>query len=129
MVPLYYDSIKNCRWCKRNPHFWLQYAIAMLDKKDYPEAELYFQNAYSYLRETDDFNKIQIDNHYTCYLLENAINNQDGKYWESFKSTHDILTDSKYLKDKKYYPYKVGKLYEPFYRKYKVANTRGRWIL
>ena len=119
MVPLYYDSIKNCRWCKRNPHFWLQYAIAMLDKKDYPEAELYFQNAYSYLRETDDFNKIQIDNHYARYLLENAINNQDGNYWESFKSTHDILTDSKYLKDKKYYPYKVGKLYEPFYRKYK----------
>lgn len=118
LIPEYYDGIKNSKWCKYNPHFWLQYAIAMLNRKEYPEACLYFQNAYSYSRDKKSFNTIQIDNHYARYLLENAIENEDDNYWESFQKAHSILTDPLYLKDKKYYPYKVARFYLPFYKKY-----------
>lgn len=119
LIPTYYDNIKNCRWCRKNPHFWLQYAIAMLDQEDYPEASLYFKNAYALSKDDENFNRIQIDNHFARYLLENANKNDDDQYWESFIKAHQILTDPRYLKDKKYYPYKVGVLYQPFYEKYK----------
>lgn len=119
LIPEYYDKIKNCKWCRNNAHFWLQYAIAMLDQLAYTEALLYFKNAYAYANDDKFFNKMQIDNHFARYLLENAVRNNDEQFWESFNQAHRILTDPRYLKDKKYYPFKVGILYEPFYKKYK----------
>lgn len=47
LIPRFYDSIKSCIVCRHNPHFWLQYAIAMLEEHDFPVAKIYFDNAYS----------------------------------------------------------------------------------
>lgn len=119
LIPRFYDQIKQCNWCKNNPHFWLQYAIAMLEIDDFAAAEIYFENAYSYALNKADFAKIQIDNHYARFLLENAIKNDDVNFWESFSRAHEILVDSRYIKDKKYYPYRVAQNYLPFFYKYR----------
>lgn len=129
LIPDFYDNIKSCVVCRNNPHFWLQYAIAMLEDHDFPAAKIYFDNAYSYAKNKTQFNEVQIDNHYARFLLENAINNEDELFMESFQKAHTILTDPRYMKDKKYYPFKVARCYNPFYKKYKDSMDPQTLIL
>ena len=44
----YYEAIKNLEVARRNPLFWLQYAIACTVQEDFERAEKYFDTAYSF---------------------------------------------------------------------------------
>lgn len=114
----FYSNIKDCRICKSNPHFWLQYAIALLETKDFPSAGIYFKNAYSFASDKENFNRVQIDNHYARFLLESGIEYDDDHYLDSFLKAHTLLLNPQFMKETKYYPFKVAKLYLPYYEKY-----------
>lgn len=115
----YYDNIKECKSCKSNPHFWLQFAISKLAQGDYSMARAFFETAYSYAEKDSHFDPYQIDNHYARFLLENAINRGDiSDCMQAFEDAHKILTDPTHRNDVKYYPYRVGINYYPFYQKF-----------
>jgi tetratricopeptide (TPR) repeat protein len=67
----FYEGVKNLSATKRNPQFWLQYAIACLAFGKLERAELYFDAAYSLT--FDGYDTYQIDNHYSRLLLEKAL--------------------------------------------------------
>lgn len=124
-IVILFEDIRNCAFCESNPHYWLQYAIAKLGEQKYEEAKLYFDNAYSYARRRTGFDTYQIDNHFARYLLENVIyTSNDDEFFKAFVQAHSILTDRSHLKDTKYYPFKVARLYLPFYLKYKKRMTK-----
>lgn len=115
----YYESIKSMKSCRYNPHFWLQYAIVMLSERDYDRAKCYFDAAYKYGNDINDFDTYQIDNHYARYILSNEL--QSGSAitcMEAFKHAHAILIDTKHKMEVRFYPYKVARLYYPFYEKF-----------
>lgn len=115
----YYESIKSMKSCRCNPHFWLQYAIVMLSERDYSRAKCYFDAAYKYGNNINDFDTYQIDNHYARYILSNEL--QSGiatTCMEAFKHAHAILMDTKHKLEVRFYPYKVARLYYPFYEKF-----------
>lgn len=119
VITSFYEDIRECMFCHQNPHFWLQYAIAVMDDGDYRSAEIYFDNAYSYCKKRRDYDSFQIDNHYARYLLENgAINELDKDYMKVFRKANAIVTDRSHWKVQKYYPFKVARHYLEFVERY-----------
>lgn len=115
----YYEELKSLPSCRNNPHFWLQYAIVMLSERNYPQAKLYFDAAYGFGKELNDFDTYQIDNHYARYILENEIiSGSPDTCMEAFRNAHAILMDVKHKVEVRYYPYKVARQYYPFYEKF-----------
>ncbi len=115
----FFESIKNTEFCKKNPHFWLQYAIEKLSERDYSTARKYFNTAYSFANQLDGYDPYQIDNHYARYILESVVenDNHDGII-KDFLIAHNILIDPVHDKVVKYYPYRVAQRYLPFYEKF-----------
>lgn len=121
----FFEDVRQCAFCKNNPHYWLQYAIVKLDDRDFPLAETFFKNAYSYAAKKDSFDTYQIDNHYARFLLENEINGGDDRFcMDVFLKAHHILMDTKHDKDTKYYPFRVARNYKPFFTRFYKNMTR-----
>lgn len=121
----FFEQIRDCEFCRNNPHYWLQYAIVKLREPDYDMANMFFKNAYSFASKKPDFDTYQIDNHYARYLMENSTRNIDDKnFMKTVSRVQDILTEPSHLKDTKYYPFRVAQNYFPFYKKYKARMTK-----
>lgn len=112
----FYEGVKNLYSTRKNPQFWLQYAIACLAFGKLDRAERYFKDAYSFA--PSDYNTFQIDNHYARLLFEKAL---------IVPSVADVLIlvdeAKKIIFDQmntevRYYPYRVAlgffKCYERF---------------
>ena len=124
-IVILYEDIRDCGSCATNPHYWLQYAIAKLGEQKYDVAKLYFDNAYTFAKKMNGFDTYQIDNHFARYLLENVIyTNADDDFFKTFTQAHAILTDKHHQKDTKFYPFKVARLYLPFYQKFKAKMSK-----
>lgn len=121
----FFEKIRDCEFCKSNPHYWLQYAIIKLKEPNYEVAKKLFENAYAFAKKKTDFDPYQIDNHYARYLLENSINNiDDPEYMKTITQVQDILTEPGHLKRTKYYPFRVARNYYSFYEKYKAKMSK-----
>ena len=124
-IVVLFEDIRRCSFCEKNPHYWLQYAIAKLGEQKFDEAKIYFDNAYTFAKRKSGFDTYQIDNHYARYLLENVIYTDDcDEYFKAFRQAHTILTDKSHIKDTKFYPFKVARAYLPFYQKFKTRMTK-----
>ena len=126
----FFEEVRQCAFCQNNPHYWLQYAIVKLDDRDFPLAETFFKNAYSYAAKKDSFDTYQIDNHFARFLLENEIESGNDKTcMDVFLKAHRILMDTKHDKDTKYYPFRVARNYKPFYaRFYKNMSHKNKEV-
>jgi len=127
LISHYFEKIKNINYCKRNPHFWLQYAITRLSLKDYRNAKIYFDNAYSFGSQIPQYDTTAVDNHYARYLIENEIHeNNIDTAMKNFLVAHDILTDYN-NNSLKQYPYRVAINYRAFYDKfYKRLDNKSQ---
>ncbi len=123
-----YDSIGKLDFCRKNPHYWLQYAIVMLSQYKYQRANAYFKNAYSFAHEIPDFDTYQIDNHHARFILENEHEfGTNETCMNAFLQAHNILIDPKHKRDVRHYPYRVAQNYYPFYEKFfKGMNSEER---
>lgn len=120
----FFEQIRDTKFCKDNPHYWLQYAILKIDEADLILAEQYFQTSYSLARCRPGYDTYQIDNHYARYLLEKGkILDSTEPYMEYFMRAHQILTDPSHKKDTKYYPFKMAREYGPFYNAHAAHMT------
>ena len=126
----YYEGIKNLVACRRNPQFWLQYAIACLTLEELDRAEKYFATAYS-LASSRNFPSYQIDNHFARFLLVRAVETGDAeKCMESFRKARRTVEDQ--IKDERmHYPYRVARYYRNFFDAFesKLNHTRLEEII
>lgn len=115
----FFEEIRNMNYCTRNPHFWLQYAIARLSEREYPLADSYFSTAYSYANDIEYFDTYQIDNHYARHVLENEIyNGTKQTCMIQFLKAHKILSNPHDRNRTRHYPFRVALNYYPFYEKF-----------
>lgn len=104
----FYESIQNQDFTRKNPHYWLQYAIARLSfEDDLAEIAPYFQSAYKFAQ-TIHYDTYQIDNHYARFLLVKATRDRDpDSSFELYREAKAILS-KQMLHEKKHYPYRVA---------------------
>lgn len=116
----FYETVKDCKFCKTNIDFWLQYAIARLYNREFFISKTLFDKCYSLANAHHNYKTYKIDNHYCRFLLENEIKNGTvGTCMEAFRHAHEILSNTYPGDEKKHYPFKVAGLYKKFYDKYK----------
>jgi hypothetical protein len=110
----YYESIKDLEHTRRNPLFWLQYAIACTLFEDFDRAKTYFSTAYS-LAEARGFNAFQIDNHYARFLLMRSIRSKDqGHCMNSFRDARKLIFEQ-IQTERRHYPFRVATHIAEFY--------------
>lgn len=112
-----YELGKGLSYHEKNPFFWLQYAIATMEIKDYQSAGIYLQNATAYCEEKYHKELWQIEIHRARLLLEQTIqeNNQAQAYM-NFEQAHDLLYNSE--TPDTHYPLRQVSLYNRFYDKF-----------
>ena len=121
----YYEGIKNLGGCRRNPQFWLQYAIACLTLGELDRAEKYFDTAYSFASRRNN-STFQIDNHYARFLLVRAVERDDSEHcMASFRKARTII-DEQIKDDRMHYPFRVARSYLSFYEAFESRLSRTR---
>ncbi len=104
----YYESIKNNWKCRKNHHFWLQYAIACLDIEDIDRAGGYFSTATS-IAKKKDAQTYHIENHYARYLIEKTSTIKDiSSAMSNIREAQKIIERQMGDKERLYYPYRVA---------------------
>lgn len=126
VVTSYYEEIKALRGCTKNYHFWLQYAIACLTLGERERSKKYFDQAYAIAAERRD-DAYQVDNHYSRYLLETAVDYPEAKEaMECFRQARDII--NRQIKDERlHYPYRVAINYVRFINRF-GSKLQPAWV-
>jgi hypothetical protein len=111
----FYEGVKNLGSTRKNPQFWLQYAIACLAIGRLDRAGRYFKHAYSLVY--DGYDTSKIDNHYARYLVEVSLiepsfKDAMGSIDKAAKIVLQQMAD-----EVKYYPYRVALGLFKFYEK------------
>jgi hypothetical protein len=120
----YYDSIKNLDSCKRNPLFWLQYAIACLVVGETRQSGIFFETSYS-IAHDKGWNTFQIDNHYARYLMVKATQELDyPEVMDSFRKARNII-NRQIQDDRRHYPYRVASNYQSFIDRFGTKMKTG----
>ncbi|MEZ5535454.1 MAG: SIR2 family protein [Thiolinea sp.] len=75
-----------------NPHFWLQYAMAIMSTNNLSDAEIILDTAYAKARNNPEYDTTYIDNQYARLNLKKAISEPQPKLcYELFEKAHNIL--------------------------------------
>ena len=91
----FYDDVQNANPdTKYNPFFWLQFAITALNLNRHSDAKIYFDNAYSYAKQLEDFDCFQLDTHYARYLLYEILNVDSSFNFEKLSHAHNLLMNN-----------------------------------
>lgn len=117
----YYDEIKNIKFTKENPFFWLQYGIQKLNEKDYELANIFFDNALGHADKKGFSDFYQINAQKARGIVENTIskNLEVSQSYVEFEKAHNLLvSDLEKTTNRKEYQLSQGKLYELYYDKY-----------
>ena len=109
-VVAFYEDIQNTAFAKRNPHYWLQYAIARMSLEDteFEKIGNYFKAAYSYAKSINNYDTYQIDNHFARFQLQEACrlaNSEDA--FDIYTKAKAILLKQT-LREQKYQPYSAA---------------------
>ncbi|WP_018015600.1 SIR2 family protein [Teredinibacter turnerae] len=75
-----------------NPHFWLQYAMAVMSTNNLSDAEIILDTAYAKANNNPEYDTTYIDNQYARLNLKKAISEPQSKLcYELFEKAHNIL--------------------------------------
>lgn len=109
-VVRFYEDIQQTRFAKKNPHYWLQYAIARmaLHEDGLDQVEQYFKSAYEFARAKPNYNTYQIDNHYARLRLKQAVQTEDYNQAFNYYLDAKAILLKQMLNEQKYYPYRVA---------------------
>jgi len=88
----FYNSIQN--YSKANPFFWLHFGITALNLNMHADAKIYFENAYSYATDLENFDSFQLDTHYARFLLTEILNYDSSFDFNKFTKAHRLLMDN-----------------------------------
>ena len=119
----FYEGLRKIDIERKNPLFWLQYAMARLtfpDEENLIQAKQYLDTAMSYARGKTNYTTTDIETQYARYYLEYITNLplSPEEAFEQFSIANDIIlritATEKYKKE----PYRPVRLYDRFIKKY-----------
>lgn len=91
----YYENLKiKINWLQRDPHFWLQYGMALLAYKNYDKAQSCFEQAYSLARGRENYHTHPMDSQQArLYLIrsKDSINSEES--YNFFKDAHQLIVN------------------------------------
>ena len=115
----YFADISKVKYYEKNEFFWLQYAMACMDMKEYSLAENNFRLAHQYEKEKS-IESYQIKVQYGRFLLEKALAEEKEK--EPIRILKKVTDEWKKVlqndEAQKFYVYKQIYQYEQFLREY-----------
>lgn len=111
----YYERIRELDYCKRNPQFWLQYAISSLVFEDIDRSEKYFESAYSFARQISGYDTHKIDNHYARLLLQRAARSESKDAGIQFFRRAREIVFRQIQSERLHYPYRVARAIGDFF--------------
>ena len=124
----YYDSIRE--YAKDNPFYWLQFAITALNLQRYVDAKLYFDNAYAYADQLEDFDTFQLDTHYARFLFEETERNAEPDFEQFYRAHRKLMDNSNANVRLAYVLRQVGayrRIYEKFGDTFNAEQTFRFW--
>jgi len=116
-VLVYYEGMKNLQSCRKNPNFWLQYAIATLALERFDDARIKLDTAYAHAKARPGYNTFMIDNTAARLELEQLISDPTAdreKAIASFRKARTILNEQVSIAENRHYPYRVAAKYAQF---------------
>jgi len=127
----YYESMKLLSRFRREPLFWLQYAIARLALREFDEAKQLFDVAYSFAKSRGYSENRHLDNQFARYWLESrTYSEQYSDYMDAFNRAHQILTKQMLGEPLSYNPYRVAQHYYDFaLRRRDVLSSGDRLVV
>ena len=101
----FYERLKSVPSIRRDPLFWLQYAMARLSLGELEVARRYFEQSYS-IANRSNFDTYQIDNHYCRLLLREA--EETGNAHTAYTKLDDTIEILKrqVQRESRHYPYR-----------------------
>ena len=121
VVVSYYEFVCRLSGARRNPNFWLQYAISNIAMKRYPEAMLKLETAYSLGgREYDTF---MLDTTHARWLLEEACEHTKSNREAAmsvFRKARNFLHPLLETREERYNPFRVAGQYMDFFVKHRA---------
>lgn len=123
----FYEAIQTTAFVRKNPHYWLQYAIARLSFNDeLDEIAPYFEAAYVHAK-SSNYDPYQIDNHYARFLIAKANRETNADLAFAFYAEAKQILLNQTLREKKYYPYRVATGIQDFWHTHGTQlNPRQR---
>jgi hypothetical protein len=125
----FYSTIQV--YSKTNPFFWLQYGITALNLNYHPDAKIYFNNAYSYAEQLENFDSFQLDTHYARFLLTEILNYDVAFDFDKLCQAHRLLMDNSNAEIRLSYVLRQIGIYSAIDKKYEnnfSAENRLRFI-
>lgn len=89
----YYENLKvSAPWLKSSPHFWVQFGMSRLAYKDFKKAQDYFDQAYSFAKNRDNYHTENIDTQQArLYILQCLETHDSSESIKLFQAADDLL--------------------------------------
>lgn len=100
----FYESVRSLDYCRSNPAFWLQYAMARMAREEYGLAGTMLATAEGQARQRQHYNLFQIHNQKARYLLlsrarTESFSDYDAAYMNAFQIISSQIRDGKGKRD------------------------------
>lgn len=113
----FYENARKTGYYDNNQFFWIQYAIAVMEIKDYGAAEIYLKNASALSQKKINEDSYQVDSLRARLFLERTIYENDVKNaFDNFSKAHKLICSNK--TPDRHYPYRQASPYVDFYKKF-----------
>ena len=128
VVVTYYEFVCKLYGARRNPNFWLQYAIANIAMNRYQQARLKLETAYSPAGR--DYDTFMLDTTHARWLLEEACEmpkpNREVAM-AAFRKARNFLQPLLATREERYNPFRVASNYMRFFVQYRgILNAKDR---
>lgn len=89
----YYEQLKRAvPWLKNDPHFWLQYAMALLTYDDYQKTQTLLNQAYALASKKQGYHTVQIDTQQSrLYIKLCVIESNATEAFKLFNNAYSLL--------------------------------------
>jgi hypothetical protein len=115
-VQAYYERIRNLPSCINNELFWLQFALADIEQKQFGLADEHLKQSYAIALRMSGYNTFQIDNVKASFLLAREVHeHKDDRALRSFVDASSIINRQMNERRHAYYPFRVARRYWDFW--------------
>jgi len=103
-IVAFYESVRSLDYCRSNPAFWLQYAMARMSREEYGLAGTMLATAEGQAKKKTNYNLFQIHNQKARYLLlsrarTDTFADYDNSYINAFQIIRGQIRDGQGKRD------------------------------
>lgn len=103
-IVAFYESVRSLDYCRSNPAFWLQYAMARMSREEYGLAGTMLATAEGQAKQRTNYNLFQIHNQKARYLLlsrsrTDTFADYDNAYINAFQIIRGQIRDGQGKRD------------------------------